>query len=384
MKKIFSFLLYLFILLQATYGQDRHYIQQPAVGVHLLFHSFSYSDSLHTPGKFNYVRAGIALSYLKGFTPRTDLNINLAASFLSFPGLGHQTGNKQLLLEADASLREKLFPGRRLFNPFLQAGFGLSRFTSYYGVYIPVGVGLQVTLPGEAFLLFHAQYRAPLTSTQAGHFYSSIGIAGIIGKKKNRTSKKDAVLPVRHISGPLSGKDSDGDGIVDSLDACPLKAGVQSYHGCPVPDRDKDGVNDDMDKCPDLPGDKANGGCPLIQKDLREKVQLAAKNVFFETDSSRLLPPSNKALDEVASILRQHPLLHLDIEGHTDNTGTPEKNQTLSQRRAASVLEYLSVRAGIQKDRLSAAGYGSTRPVADNDSPEGRGFNRRVEFKLRY
>ncbi|MES1159174.1 MAG: OmpA family protein [Bacteroidota bacterium] len=172
--------------------------------------------------------------------------------------------------------------------------------------------------------------------------------------------------------------------MVDSLDACPLVAGSQLYKGCPIPDRDKDGVNDEEDKCPDIPGDKSNAGCPLVQNDIREKVALAAKNVFFETDRYKLLPASYKTLDEVAAILKQNPLLKLDIEGHTDSTGLPEKNRVLSDRRAKAVLEYLSTQAGISRDRLSSAGYGSSRPVADNDTSEGRALNRRVEFKLKY
>jgi OOP family OmpA-OmpF porin len=384
MKRIFFLSLFLLTSLQIVYSQDNRYIQQPAVGVHILLNAFSYKDSLHMPGKFNYLRAGIALNYLKGFTPRTDLNINLAGSFLAFPGIDKGEGNKQLLLEADASLREKLFAGRRRVNPFLQAGLGISRFIGYYGVFIPAGLGLQVNLPGEAFLLFHSQYRIPLTSTQSGHFYGSIGIAGIIGKKKSLKIKKGTVLPARSLPVGHPGKDTDGDGIVDSLDACPFVAGLQSYHGCPIPDRDKDGVNDEEDKCPDLPGDKGNAGCPLVQKDIREKIEWAAKNVFFETDRYKLLPASYKALDEVARILKENTLLKLDIGGHTDSTGSPEKNRTLSGRRAGSVLEYLSARAGIKKERLSAAGYGSARPVADNNTPEGRALNRRVEFKLKY
>ena len=383
MEKIFYLFFVLLLSSQIVHSQDKAYIQRPALGIHVLLNAFSYKDSLHSPGRFNNRRAGIALNYLKGFTPRTDLNVNLAGSFLAFPGLDKGEGDKQLLLEADASIREKLFAGSRRFNTFLQAGLGLSRFTDHYGAFIPAGVGLQVDLPGEAFLLFNAQYRIPLSATQSGHFYGSFGIAGIIGNKKIRKAKKVTALPIRpvHIG---TGKDTDGDGIVDSLDACPLIAGLQVYKGCPIPDRDKDGVNDEEDKCPDLPGDRKNAGCPIVQKDIREKIALAAKNVFFETDRYKLLPASYTALDEVAGILKSNPLIKLDIEGHTDNSGSSEKNRTLSERRARAVSEYLSAQAGIEKERLSATGYGSSRPIADNNTPEGKALNRRVEFRLKY
>jgi OOP family OmpA-OmpF porin len=384
MKRIFLILIELFSLSQITYSQTSPSIQRPALGVQVLLNAFSYHDSLHAPGRFNDRRAGIALNYLKGFTPHTDLNITLAGSFLAFPGIGKEDGDRQLLLEADASIREKLFPGSPRFNPSIDIGLGLSRFENYYGSFIPAGIGLQVNLPGEAFLLLHTQYRIPLTSTQEGHFYGSIGLAGIIGNKKTRKIKKVTTLPAHNAAIAGSGKDTDGDGIADSLDACPLVPGLQSYKGCPIPDRDKDGVNDEADQCPDLPGDKANAGCPLVQKDIREKMELAAKNIFFETDRYKLLPASYTALNAVARILKDHPLLKLDIEGHTDNSGSPEKNKTLSQHRAGAVLDYLSSRAGIKKERLSAAGYGSSRPIAGNDTPEGRALNRRVEFKLKY
>jgi OOP family OmpA-OmpF porin len=380
-------------------SQDTAYIQPAALGVHVFVDGFVQTDKS--------TATGIALNYLHGFTPRTDFNATLAGSFPS-SGFSHrQDGNKHLLLEADASLREKLFPGRRRFNPFLQAGLGVSQYAVYYGAFLPAGLGLQTQLPGETFLLLQGQYRIPLTNTQPGHYYVSLGIAGIIGKKKKQT--------VRPLPSPPHqanyAKDTDGDGIVDSLDECPLTPGLVSFQGCPdtdgdgipdqldkcpqvkgiarllgcpEPDRDKDGVIDSLDKCPDLPGFRENDGCPVIEQGIRKKIELAAKNVFFETDKYTLLPASFKSLDEVAAILQQNPYLKLDIAGHTDNSGTAEKNQVLSEQRAHAVLEYVIAKPGISKERLSSAGYGSTRPLTTNDTPEGRAMNRRVEFKLRY
>ena len=383
-------------------AQDPKYIQQPALGVHAFMNKFCRTDGVQSLP----VKVGIALNYQQGLTPRTDIDVTLAGSFLSFPRSHQQDGNKHLLLEGDASLREKIFPGRRRFNPFVQAGLGVSQYSVYYGAFAPVGIGVQVDLPGETLLLLHGQYRIPLTHTQTGHLYASLGIAGIIGKKKQRRDKQ-AVFPHRS----LMPKDSDGDGISDSLDACPLTPGLKSFdgcpdtdgdgipdmkdkcplvrgiqrlQGCPAPDRDKDGVPDSADKCPDLPGFSETEGCPPVQKDLRRKIELAAKNIFFETDKYTLLPASFASLDEVALILQQNPYLKLDIAGHTDNSGTQEKNQVLSERRAHAVLEYLLAKPGISKERLSSAGYGSSRPLTENNTGKGRSVNRRVEFVLRY
>jgi OOP family OmpA-OmpF porin len=399
MKYSYCLIVFLFLFSFRPYAQDTAYIQPAALGVHVFVNSFIQTD--------RSTATGIALNYLHGITPRTDVNVTTSGSFPAATSSRRQDGEKHLLLEADASMREKLFRGKRPFNPFLQAGLGVAQYSVCYGAFLPAGIGLQVQLPGETYLLLNGQYRLPLTNTLTGHYYLSLGIAGIIGKRKKREVRPPA-LP-SHRGGYV--KDTDGDGIVDSLDACPLAPGAQTFkgcpdtdgdgipdaidkcprvrgiarlQGCPEPDRDKDGIIDSLDKCPDLPGFRENEGCPPVEKGLKKKVGLAAKNIFFETDKYALLPASFKALDEVAVILRQNPYLKLDIAGHTDNSGTPEKNQVLSEQRARAVLEYLLSRSGVAKERLSSAGYGSARPLAGNDTPEGRAINRRVEFVLKY
>lgn len=79
-------------------------------------------------------------------------------------------------------------------------------------------------------------------------------------------------------------------------------------------------------------------------------------------------------------MMRAHPDLRLRIEGHTDNVGNSGFNQTLSEKRAAAVKAFLEKEYGIKGDRLEAQGFGDTRPVASNDTPEGRQSNRRVEL----
>lgn len=103
--------------------------------------------------------------------------------------------------------------------------------------------------------------------------------------------------------------------------------------------------------------------------------------VNFETGSANLTPVSKYELDNLAEAMNKNAALAIEISGHTDNTGEPESNQTLSQERAQSVYNYL-VGKGIAADRLSAIGYGQTRPVDSNDTEEGRQKNRRTEFKI--
>lgn len=104
--------------------------------------------------------------------------------------------------------------------------------------------------------------------------------------------------------------------------------------------------------------------------------------IQFERAKADIARESNQTLTRLAQIARDCPLLKIEIEGHTDAEGTPERNQRLSDRRAQAVVDYL-VRAGVEAGKLVAVGYGETRPVAPNDTPENRARNRRIEFTVR-
>ena len=177
--------------------------------------------------------------------------------------------------------------------------------------------------------------------------------------------------------------DTDHDGIPDDQDSCKTVPGVAKYHGCPIPDRDGDGVNDDEDKCPDVAGSPLNHGCPLdtIKQEIKEKVKHTARKILFLSGKAELSTTSFSSLDELATLLKAHPSWKVTIEGHTDNIATAMGNQPLSQKRADAIRQYL-VKKGIAAGRLTAIGYGDTRPVADNATPEGRKANRRVEIVL--
>jgi OOP family OmpA-OmpF porin len=105
------------------------------------------------------------------------------------------------------------------------------------------------------------------------------------------------------------------------------------------------------------------------------------RNVRFDVDKSDIKPEFFPFLDEVVTVLRSNPGLKIVIEGHTDSDGTDEYNQKLSQRRAQAVMDYF-VSKGLEPARLTAIGYGETKPIASNDTDEGKAENRRIELSV--
>ncbi len=175
--------------------------------------------------------------------------------------------------------------------------------------------------------------------------------------------------------------DTDKDGLVDEEDACPAVAGALALKGCP--DRDGDGVADREDRCPDVKGTLLNKGCPEIAVEDVKKITTIASKIFFETNSDKLKVASLSQLDELAVILKKYEAANLLIEGHADSQGADDFNLNLSQKRTESVKAYLMGK-GIMESRLTAVGYGETKPIADNKTAAGRAKNRRVELKTSY
>ncbi|RYY14352.1 MAG: hypothetical protein EOO04_30340 [Chitinophagaceae bacterium] len=197
---------------------------------------------------------GLGLSYIEGLSKHFDYTVTLAGSFLDYPVEGRAPFNKDyFLVEADVSIRGKMFSNRRWVSPFLQVGAGTSYYAGYHAAFIPAGAGVQVNFFDEAYLLVNAQYRIPVTNMSSYHFFYSIGLAGNIGRKKQHREPKLVPMPV------VSNADRDGDGVLDADDICPDTKGVAAFKGCP--DSDGDGVPDSEDKCPTVKGVKEKQGC---------------------------------------------------------------------------------------------------------------------------
>jgi outer membrane protein OmpA-like peptidoglycan-associated protein len=133
--------------------------------------------------------------------------------------------------------------------------------------------------------------------------------------------------------------------------------------------------------------DNFNVSMEALYKEVRKDIALdplippvtVRLNVFFDFDKSTLKKESIPELDRAVRYMKQYPTMVVEVQGHTDNKGTAEYNQRLSEARAKSVHDYL-VSHGIDASRVVAKGYGLTRPKAANDTEEGRAQNRRVEF----
>jgi OmpA-OmpF porin, OOP family len=392
------------------------------------------SAGTRTFSKIQDMDYGFGVSYWKGLRNTIDLSVKanlLFHDYSTIDRLSPVTDSKTTTgIELEPALNFRPYGDNALVSPFLTAGVGAGYYTGKFGAYVPAGVGAQFNFNSISYILVQAQYRFSLTKDIIkDNLFYSLGFAQNISKAKPAMIAApvppvvldrdgDGVLDADDKCPDVAGTvalqgcpDKDGDGIGDAEDKCPTVAGLAKYQGCPIPDTDGDAVNDEDDKCPtvkglaryqgcpipdtdgdgvndeddkciDRKGPASNQGCPEIDKAVIDKINYAAKNVFFATGSAKLLPKSFKALDEAAKLLKSDETLMVDVDGHTDSQGNEEKNQTLSENRAKAVKDYL-VSKGIADDRLKSSGYGSTKPVGDNKTATGRASNRRTELAVR-
>jgi len=175
--------------------------------------------------------------------------------------------------------------------------------------------------------------------------------------------------------------DTDGDGLLDKDDKCPNLAGPVKNKGCPYQDTDGDGIIDAEDECPATPGVIENKGCPKIEVEEQEILNTAFDNLQFETGKAIIKESSFESLDSLAALLIKKADWKLQISGHTDAVGAAQNNLILSKKRSEAVKAYIAAK-GVEEERLNALFFGETMPIAENDTPEGRARNRRVEMVI--
>ncbi len=193
--------------------------------------------------------------------------------------------------------------------------------------------------------------------------------------------KDDACPEVKGLKEFGGCPDTDGDGTQDKNDKCIDVKGPKENGGCPWPDRDGDKVLDKDDKCPDVAGTVSNNGCPEVTEEAIKKLNDYAKTILFDTNKDTFKQQTFPVLLAISAILKEYPSSKFSIEGHTDSDGSNEFNLRLSDSRALAVKKYL-VEQGIDEFRLSAMGYGESKPIDTNNTKAGKANNRRVEVKL--
>lgn len=191
MKKHVGLLLIILPLLAPAFCQDK-YIQQPTLGINVSFNDFRPVKSIRAPSLAN-MSSGLALNYMNGLNAHVDFATTITGTVIDYPKPnGTLLAQESLLLEGDVSIKAKLFTNRYWVSPFVQVGTGISKYSVYWGAFIPAGIGVQINLFNEAFFIFQAQYRIAVTNTVSDHVFYSLGIAGVIGRRR---SENLSVLP---------------------------------------------------------------------------------------------------------------------------------------------------------------------------------------------
>ncbi len=304
-----------------------------------------------------------------------------------------------------------------------QPGFRLGADANFaYGLAKQPGLERLSTLTGHAFAQIVAENGLSLIvgggsglGVGAPTYRVFAGLTWTPGARAPKQPADPCAIPEGATSPPAGcpGADGDGDGVLDVDDVCPDVPGDPAHGGCP--DTDGDGVFDDVDACVDAPGPEATQGCPdrdgdgvpdhrdacpdepipadadpayssgcveaaFVTPEGRIKI---TQRINFELGSAEISADGRPILDQVAKILLANPQIVLvEVAGHTDNQGRPERNQELSTQRAEAVAVYLTDK-GVPPKRLMPKGYGQDDPIDTNRTTAGRANNRRIEFVIR-
>ncbi|MDT4855034.1 Outer membrane porin F [compost metagenome] len=238
-------------------------------------------------------------------------------------------------------------PGGGL-RPYLSTGLAHQNITNFHDdngsrqqmTMANIGAGLKYYFSTNLYAKASLDGQYGLEKTDNGH--QGEWMAGLgIGMNFGDGAKPKPVMP------PVSCSDTDGDGVCDNLDNCPNTP-----------------ANVTVDAT----------GCPIAAEAVRVEL-----DVKFDFDNSSVKESSYGDIKSLADFMKEYPSSSTVVEGHTDSVGTDAYNQRLSEKRANAVREVLVYRFGVDGNRVSAVGYGESRPVSSNATAEGRSLNRRVE-----
>lgn len=322
---------------------------------------------------------GIGGTLVVGKMFRSQFGIELEALYSSYDA--EDGGDSATLI--GGGLRGVLFPSRGNYYGLLGLGYGSfedhpGADPEYDSALITLGLGYLlgpfdlivsgISVRAEAALRVDAHSRdqtADSYNNALNEGLFNLGLLIPLGAAAKPLPPPEPE-PVEVVE-PVQVADTDGDGVADPADQCPdTPAGTSvDEQGCPLPP---------PPACESGAEGVSLGGCQPGQT-------VVLHGVNFEFDKATLTVNARTILDQVASALADAPQIRVEVAGHTDARGSDAYNQKLSERRAQNVVDYL-VGKGIAPERLQAAGYGESAPVADNETDEGRELNRRVELRI--
>jgi OOP family OmpA-OmpF porin len=292
-------------------------------------------------------------------------------------------GGSKLKLNGPSIYFNRVFLRDSAVNPFIGAGLNIINSRDHgtgagdrdVGLGIKAGVLADLTKNGALQLSAEVGKRSAHFNDTLLDTFAGLGLRFNFGAPAKTTpvvyQAPPAPAPVP--AAPPPPADSDHDGVIDPQDQCPntVEGAKVDAKGCEM-DHDGDGVVDRLDRCPKTPkDDKVDAvGCGVNYP----------LEVQFDTNSASIKPESYAELDTFVQFFNEVPSAKGELQGHTDNVGKDAYNLKLSQRRADSVKAYV-LSKGVDPARItSSKGYGEARPIADNNTVEGRAANRRVLF----
>ena len=271
----------------------------------------------------------------------------------------------------DVSIQAKYDNGRRRLVPFISAGLGTDLYDEGLAFGAPVGAGLNVRINSKTFITIANYYRFGMTKETPKSWMHSLGLSVDLRK-----------LDTKFTPPPISKEE---DYQARQLAAAKLKAEAEERAKMEEEAMAKAILEAEAKAKADAAIAEAQAKANeqrapvVVSEEVKKVLDYALKGVQFELGSALLTTTSYSILDDVAATMTANPELKISIEGHTDQIGNDAINLKLSETRAKTCMSYL-VSKGISSDRLKNKGFGSARPVATNDTEEGRSKNRRVEF----
>ncbi|MBP7177988.1 MAG: OmpA family protein [Moraxellaceae bacterium] len=338
-------------------------------------------------GKEGY---GLSLGYR--FTPAFGLEAHVARTETKTENTPVVAGFNGLNIRGDRLSVDGYyaFNAESKFSPYVLLGAGQGRIktpgTSAQDTIVNAGLGAfyrfndKVALRMEAREVFNSDEDLNDAVAMLGLEFSPGAVAAAVVQQSEPVQQPEPEqAPVEEQAAPVAVApiDTDGDGVPDSADKCSsTPAGVQvDGMGCPLDD-DADGVPNYLDKCPSTAAGVVvdTNGCDKI---LTETISQELK-INFDSGKAVVKDEYKAEAEKVAALLKQYPSTSVEIQGHTDSSGKKASNDKLSQDRADAVKGVLVSDFGIDAGRITATGYGSAQPIADNKTVEGRAQNRRV------